>query len=903
MGRLRTEPAAIPRKKTSNRSQALENCRRDLAHSLVVNSFNSSSSFSDSSSSSSDSSSLNSSVDVSHIDFSAPIGDTEIIFHRNRKTTELQTAILKRLLPDYHHHSANGNLPAFRMRVNSQWATRFPENIRRYFLDRDECIRLIPHKLLGIKNSPPDAAYPRMSGGVLDFGPDIPCYDRCPVVNQEDISDYKDVLNLLLRFLRERRNQLKNWFNNNRCTRIIPRIGSGARARQIKVVPSRISRAIDLFSRKHYRKRVYPYVVEEAAQRGLPVNDISLVCNMTAHIWDNEIPEIKADIATCVDKERELIRAFKTGTLKSSDLTDDGKVMVIDSLHQQFGNMVKGLVEHLQWGVTILAGGVDPRTGRIRTAGYNYGSTVVGGKDFITSFNDAAQAGYIPGTNEGESRDFSQYYGLPFMHHMKKVHYDTESRNGPPPTAEQNAYIANPADVDPATLVTDDASSSNQAPVEANASVPLPPAYPLVPSDMTPSMFAPYNISSHPLPVTALTPPSVSTPLSATTAPHLQRMPSISPQPGAVYSAVQSIEPQSSFLSETLMDTGSDNPDASSWAHSYSGDSVITSSTLSGIDDALVQSGANVAGSAKMDTSGQDVDMISQSLDFSHLGWETQMSDSIKDDNLARIMEALGLSDIFVSDTATNSESLSTITESSSAIRASSDSQSQSFDQPTLDIVMDNSEAAAGCHMTPKSDFPSAPFLPPSLPDIAHLPRQPRQRRAPPPREVTTLCGAAQEQGPPQWHRDSLTALQDHSLGSGWISLVEKWYELESGMWKTKGDTEGKYPLVKQRPQELNEWLDGSRQFGAGLFISDPSRYGVQLIDWWNHLNPAWRRSKTGLPQSDYSKSLKCLRKGGRQGIVTIIFGLFWWGHACHGTEQLWQRMVEDVSKTIDVLI
>ncbi|KAK0484157.1 hypothetical protein EDD18DRAFT_1429920 [Armillaria luteobubalina] len=863
MGRLQTEPAAIPQKKTSNRSQALKNCHRDLAHSLVINSFNSSSS-------SSNSSSLDSSVDVSHIDFSAPIGDTEIIFHRNRKTTELQTAILKRLLLDYHHHSANGNLPAFRMRVNSQWATRFPENIRHYFLDQDKCICLIPHELLGIKNSPPDVAYPRMSGGVLDFGPDIPCYNRCLVVNQEDISDYKDILNLLLRFLCKRRNQLKNWFNNNRCTRIIPRIGSGARARQIKVVPSRISHAIDLFSRKHYRKRVYPYIVEEAAQRGLPVNDISLMHNVTAHIWDNEIPEIKADIATCVDKERELIRVFKTGTLKSSDLTDDGKVMVIDSLHQQFGNMVKGLVEHLQWGVTILAGGVDPRTGRIRTAGYNYGCTVVGGKDFITSFNDAAQARYIPGTNEGESRDFSQYYGLPFMHHMKKVHLkfsldDTESRNGPLPTAEQNAYIVNPVDVDPATLVTDDASSSNQAPVEANASVPLPPAYPSVPSDMTPSMFAPYNISSHPLPVTALTPPSVSTPLSATTAPHLQRMPSISPQPGAVYSAVQSIEPQSSFLSETLMDTGSNNPDASSWAHSYSGDSVITSSTLSGIDDALVQSGANVAGSAKMDTSGQDVNMISQSLDFSHLGWETQMSDSIKDDNLARIMEALGLSDIFVSDTATNSESLSTITESSSTICASSDSQSQSFDQPTRDIVMDNSEAAAGCHMMPKSDFPSAPFLPPSLPDIAHLPRQPRQHRVPPPREVTTLCGAVQEQGPPQWHRDSLTALQDHSLGSGWISLIEKWYELESGMWKTKGDTE--------------------------------------LINWWNHLNPTWRRSKTGLPQSDYSKSLKCLRKGGCQGIVTIIFGLFWWGHACHGMEQLWQHMVEDVSKTIDVLI
>ncbi|KAK0205750.1 hypothetical protein IW262DRAFT_1469787 [Armillaria fumosa] len=242
---------------------------------------------------------------------------------------------------------------------------------------------------------------------------------------------------------------------------------------------------------------------------------------MTAHIWDNEIPEVKADIATCVDKERELIRVFKNGTLKSSDLTDDGKVMVIDSLYQQFGNMVKNLVEHLK---------------------YNYGCTIADGKDFISSFNNATEAKYIPGMNEGESRAFNQYYGLPFMLHMKKVHL---SHNRPPPTAEQKAYVASPADIDPVTLVTDDALDLIQASVKANAPDPLPPAYLSVPSNVTPLMFVPlYSISSHPLLVTA-------------------------------------------FLSETLMDTGSNNPDTSLWAHSYSGDSVITSSTSSGIDNNL----------------------------------------------------------------------------------------------------------------------------------------------------------------------------------------------------------------------------------------------------------------------------------------------------------------------------
>ncbi|KAK0437473.1 hypothetical protein EV421DRAFT_1738942 [Armillaria borealis] len=174
--------------------------------------------------------------------------------------------------------------------------------------------------------------------------------------------------------------------------------------------------------------------------------------------------------------------------------------------------------------------------------------------------------------------------------------------------------------------------------------------------------------------------------------------------------------------------------------------------------------------------------------------------------------------------------------------------------------------------MTPTSDLHSTLSASPALLNIKNLPRQVRQCRAPPPKEVITLCSAKKDLGPPQWHQESLMAMQDQSLGPTWLSLIKKWYKLESDMWKVKATIEGKYPLGKRQPQELTKWLDRSHCFNAELFIIDASHYGTQLVDWWNQLNPTWRRSNdnSGLPKLDYSKPLKCLRKVYFGGVMHI---------------------------------
>ncbi len=50
---------------------------------------------------------------------------------------------------------------------------------------------------------------------------------------------------------------------------------------------------------------------------------------MTKYAWENETLEIQQDIYDCLEKERELITAFREGRLEASDLSDDKKASYV----------------------------------------------------------------------------------------------------------------------------------------------------------------------------------------------------------------------------------------------------------------------------------------------------------------------------------------------------------------------------------------------------------------------------------------------------------------------------------------------------------------------------------------------------------------------------------------------
>ncbi|KAK0453021.1 uncharacterized protein EV420DRAFT_1697889 [Desarmillaria tabescens] len=274
----------------------------------------------------------------------------------------------------------------------------------------------MPTRLFGIKDSPANACYPKMIGGFLDLGPNH-CLDDCERVDEKEFPAATVVRRVLEIATKKREGQLDRWF----CNHKIGRHKAKPSSLKLKLSQGRLPWAIHVYSRKYYNKRVMPHTIVEAKKRGLPPNDLRLIQEMTARIWKKETDEIKEEIAEDVEKEKESVVAWRNDTLDAPKLMDEEKTAIINSLPSEFKSIFEQLHKWIGWGVVIIAGGEDPRTGKVRTTGYNFGCELPDGKDFMKYFNEAAASGYIPGTTPGERQNFAEYYGVPFMYHMKNV--------------------------------------------------------------------------------------------------------------------------------------------------------------------------------------------------------------------------------------------------------------------------------------------------------------------------------------------------------------------------------------------------------------------------------------------------------------------------------------------------
>ncbi|KAF9488073.1 hypothetical protein BDN71DRAFT_1513389 [Pleurotus eryngii] len=153
------------------------------------------------------------------------------------------------------------------------------------------------------------------------------------------------------------------------------------------------------------------------------------------------------------------------------------------------------------------------------------------------------------------------------------------------------------------------------------------------------------------------------------------------------------------------------------------------------------------------------------------------------------------------------------------------------------------------------------------------------------PLELTTVAPLASDPGWPSWLSASYKFLSQNSktLGTPWLHLLESftWFKSSSDMARDKACSMASWP-----PQ-VGLWIQNARQRVSA--IPDLQIFDAQWWAWWRAQQPSWRTfSGTAgpisadellpLPTENLSNTLLVLDCPGRNGVLSVISSLKWWG-------------------------
>ncbi|RXW17716.1 hypothetical protein EST38_g8139 [Candolleomyces aberdarensis] len=132
--------------------------------------------------------------------------------------------------------------------------------------------------------------------------------------------------------------------------------------------------------------------------------------------------------------------------------------------------------------------------------------------------------------------------------------------------------------------------------------------------------------------------------------------------------------------------------------------------------------------------------------------------------------------------------------------------------------------------------------------------------------------------------------MKEMELGEEFNAIREKWEELEKLLDYGKL-SKGTLPNAVGHPSKWKSWIsrtrNGQRDYthAPSISLSDTPEFGLAIIKYWHSIQPAFRQNPNGIwPLPIYSSPdagsdpWELLRKGGPNGLVSIVTMLAWWG-------------------------
>jgi len=158
----------------------------------------------------------------------------------------------------------------------------------------------------------------------------------------------------------------------------------------------------------------------------------------------------------------------------------------------------------------------------------------------------------------------------------------------------------------------------------------------------------------------------------------------------------------------------------------------------------------------------------------------------------------------------------------------------------------------------------------------------------------------------PSWLTSATSMLKAEELGGIWSSLVQAWLAFER---KESKQT----PSIlnsTHRPVVVRDWIQRTRSASYRPAIESTLEFEKAYMSWWKELQPDWRMSSSR--QIAYSKvdgDWDGIRTAGRNGLLSVVAALFFWGVALKKTKKTayedkgWKLGTDDCLRVLNGLL
>ena len=158
----------------------------------------------------------------------------------------------------------------------------------------------------------------------------------------------------------------------------------------------------------------------------------------------------------------------------------------------------------------------------------------------------------------------------------------------------------------------------------------------------------------------------------------------------------------------------------------------------------------------------------------------------------------------------------------------------------------------------------------------------------------------------PPWLTSAISMLEAEELGGSWSSLVRAWLAFE----RKESQQASSILNSTNRPQIIRDWIQRARSVSYRPSIASTLDFERVYMSWWKELQPDWRMSSSGkIVYSKLDGDWGGMRTAGRNGLLSVVAALFFWGVALKKTQKTpyedkgWKVGTDDCLRVLDSLL